>query len=1069
MAAKSPEQIRAELRQNENRIRQLAANGDQGRAYLELFRITGNANWLVTAHVSTFSGGIGGVAAQANLDLQRQLGAAYPGIGFLSTQVAIDEIDNFFGQFDPGGNYQWRFDQTLTSARATWKRYGLEAQFPGVALGTNDFGSFLINLASPGTFESLEALLNGGWNRFGGGLSDYKRQSGFTELSFLVDGVTMEGVPGAGALGSAKVTYVVNAEGRIEFLQVGNSSGVGPLDALFPSVNTLRVALTAALISNPSLNLLVNAYLDAVRASYARVRRDTDATNISVGEVQAIVDGLRGRLPQDGLRGRIPISAINEGTSDEALTSKLKEAEELLREVLVYELKKAQDRLTIEEIEAVGAWGRQFGSSIAGALPGGNPMQRIVASATFATIGENIFEALEAGGLVKELNFGKYNVLSNVPQELVANIATAGVGAVSSYLVAELFESLGLQGSVAELGQNIAGQYISTVISNIAAMKSGTGLAAANKNPFTNLEAFNLPMIVGSFIGARLAYSAVRPETVGGQIGAALGTVWGTIGATSAMASMAGAAKTATLAAKAKAAASFAAANPIAAIAIVAILVFARTSIGALIGSLFGGKPRAGADIGWNESSQTFGVTSVWSKNGGARDAARSFATQVAETLNGVIAATGSKIIDATGVRVGAYGQHGKDWVYWESHGASRGQITFRTRDMSALTKHGAFTAVADLSTRMMGGDVYVKRAIGSTIAQSGGFAGVHAGAFEFEALLGNISTAQDYARYLGSPGAINALIAAEPNSAFAAGWAITFARALELGLHKRASSDWIGGWAAFLDETADGKIDGAAFGPANLAFEIDPETNERLFIFVDGDGELIGVIGDTIDTASKTKIVGDSGANFIHVNGDVLSSGAGLTINGQAGAVGALRIDVAAWIDGGAGNDTIVGGDLGNDLLGGDGDDVLVGGALDDWLFGGAGSDRLFAGGIDYTITDVAALEALSVSMDSGNGDLLDGGEGDDLLVGGRGSQWLKGGAGVDRLIGGAGGDILDGGAGDLALLGRPAGGGRALARAASSRAVRASRPCGRRSLTRAAARAGAGWIGRGEAAKAA
>ena len=85
------------------------------------------------------------------------------------------------------------------------------------------------------------------------------------------------------------------------------------------------------------------------------------------------------------------------------------------------------------------------------------------------------------------------------------------------------------------------------------------------------------------------------------------------------------------------------------------------------------------------------------------------------------------------------------------------------------------------------------------------------------------------------------------------------------------------------------------------------------------------------------------------------------------------------------------------------------------------------------------------------GNGDLLDSGEGDDHLVGGRGSDWLKGGAG------------------DLAVFGRPAFGDRAFARAASSRAGRASRPCGRRSLTRAAGRLGDGWIGREGAAQAA
>lgn len=62
----------------------------------------------------------------------------------------------------------------------------------------------------------------------------------------------------------------------------------------------------------------------------------------------------------------------------------------------------------------------------------------------------------------------------------------------------------------------------------------------------------------------------------------------------------------------------------------------------------------------------------------------------------------------------------------------------------------------------------------------------------------------------------INALIAAEPTSAFTAGWTITFARVLELGLDRRWKSDWLGGWGAFLDETADGKIDRSAFANDN-------------------------------------------------------------------------------------------------------------------------------------------------------------------------------------------------------------------------------------------------------------
>ncbi len=74
------------------------------------------------------------------------------------------------------------------------------------------------------------------------------------------------------------------------------------------------------------------------------------------------------------------------------------------------------------------------------------------------------------------------------------------------------------------------------------------------------------------------------------------------------------------------------------------------------------------------------------------------------------------------------------------------------------------------------------------------------------------------------------------------------------------------------------------------------------------------------------------------------------------------------AIFDGGPGNDTLVGGFLGDVLEGGEGDDLLIGGTQ---------------------ATD--------------GGDWLSGGEGRDLLIGHRGADSLLGGAGEDLLVGGA------------------------------------------------------------------
>jgi Ca2+-binding RTX toxin-like protein len=118
-----------------------------------------------------------------------------------------------------------------------------------------------------------------------------------------------------------------------------------------------------------------------------------------------------------------------------------------------------------------------------------------------------------------------------------------------------------------------------------------------------------------------------------------------------------------------------------------------------------------------------------------------------------------------------------------------------------------------------------------------------------------------------------------------------------------------------------------------------------------------------------------------------------------------ALRIDIAATVDLGAGNDVYHSSDFGDNVLGRAGNDTLYGGRLDDWLFGDDGDDSLNAGS-----EDVDAL--------GGDGNHLDGGAGNDELIGREGSDWLEGGDGIDILEGGDGGDVLTGGAGHADVL---------------------------------------------------
>ncbi|MBL8498862.1 calcium-binding protein [Nitrosomonas sp. JL21] len=159
---------------------------------------------------------------------------------------------------------------------------------------------------------------------------------------------------------------------------------------------------------------------------------------------------------------------------------------------------------------------------------------------------------------------------------------------------------------------------------------------------------------------------------------------------------------------------------------------------------------------------------------------------------------------------------------------------------------------------------------------------------------------------------------------------------------------------------------------------------------------------------------------------------------------------DFGVYLQGGKGNDSIVGSDNSfNQLEGGEGKDSLIGGNSDDTLIGGLGADVLTGGEGWDTIDYFDALSSVTVNLENGTAsggagndilrsieqvsgssynDTLIGGTGDnslwgldgnDVLVGGDGFDNLEGDFGNDTLTGGAGDDQLNGGWGDDVLTG--------------------------------------------------
>ena len=125
------------------------------------------------------------------------------------------------------------------------------------------------------------------------------------------------------------------------------------------------------------------------------------------------------------------------------------------------------------------------------------------------------------------------------------------------------------------------------------------------------------------------------------------------------------------------------------------------------------------------------------------------------------------------------------------------------------------------------------------------------------------------------------------------------------------------------------------------------------------------------------------------------------------------------------AGNDTLYGYAINDNLSGADGNDTLYGNAGDDILDGGNGADNVQGGDGNDTLTGAAGADSLS----GGNGnDLLNGGADNDYLYGDAGNDLLEGGLGNDTLTdtsgtalfnGGTGADTITGGAAAEIYLG--------------------------------------------------
>ncbi|HEY1710932.1 MAG TPA: calcium-binding protein [Rhizomicrobium sp.] len=209
---------------------------------------------------------------------------------------------------------------------------------------------------------------------------------------------------------------------------------------------------------------------------------------------------------------------------------------------------------------------------------------------------------------------------------------------------------------------------------------------------------------------------------------------------------------------------------------------------------------------------------------------------------------------------------------------------------------------------------------------------------------------------------------------------------------------------------------------------------NDILIAYGSGANHLSGGAGDDRLQAAGTSntLLGGDGDDLITTTGTGASTAFGGTGNDQIDAHGSTGTNV---LNGGDGDDILIGGTAQNTLYGGTGDDTLTSSTAGDVIAGGPGNDTLILNRAAATValvldgsdpqhvvtltdgTQISGVETFHVIAGSGD-DNITTGAGNDTIDGGTGNNTLNGGAGNDQLTSsGSGTETLTGGDGDDVL----------------------------------------------------
>lgn len=617
--------------------------------------------------------------------------------------------------------------------------------------------------------------------------------------------------------------------------------------------------------------------------------------------------------------------------------------------------------------------GQAFGSAIGRAIAGDNQFVQLAAGTVVGAIGKTFGQVL-SGSLTADAS--KLSMGSTF-SSFGLNIASAAAGTVSSYLIAELGTALGLSGYGAQLFNSAVGAYAGSVLNTVLSPNVG-GLSALS-NVLTWTSALNnAALAVSGTLGSILANQLVPAQTAAGALG---GQLMGAVG------SLIGLSLAGTI--------------------IGGVLNFVLPGIGSLIGTILGtvfgdifaGDPQYPyAENKINAGIYGYSGTQIYEVHGGGdanistglANAASDVANAYISSVNGTALAYGTQLhIGYQTVNMGTpyfWGEY-----KWMMVADENGELTIPYYGVfyhsSASAKDTVNAAAVNLlhNTEVIGGNLLMKRAH------------QHSTYSDTLTLSADLQIAVDYARYLDNREMINALIAANPNSAFAAGWAATFARVNDLHLRDYGASDFLGGLIGFLDSV---KKAGLTVDASNVSVQRGNNGSITIVIHVPNGVNVPGELSAYAPVVNEARDPTGTTLSFVFADGLAAGGFQALASNqstsstgnnlwfGNANASNNFTAGSGSYniLVGGALRDVISTGNGGDFVDGGAGNDEISGGAGNDFLRGGEGADLISGGGGDDQIAG------------DGANDNLQGGAGNDTLTGGLGSDYLQGDVGNDR-----------------------------------------------------------------------